>query len=132
MKLDPKDPLWDTLIKMTMDSSPYYTHAARTMLKKLRHQKRRKTDKQTDFSHAKAILLMNGSEVMAHNLIMKYRHEYHRILHAYTKNKYRKIGCQKRLLKYTSKKYNSLYFWTNNKAREKTFAYYRGTRTMDR
>ncbi len=139
MKLSSGDPLWEILIKMTLESSPYYKHAARHMLRRLRReiaaQERAKKNgtqvAKNPFSHADAILLMENGEIMAHNLVLKERRDFQRILHAFTKNKYRKMGLQKRLLKYTSKRYPALYFWTNTKAREKTFAYYRGTRMLD-
>lgn len=139
MKLDPKDPLWDSLMKMTLNSSYYYTYSARQMLRRLRRQlssnfsgkKDKNKSCHNDFSQAEAILLMENGEIMAHNLVMKERREFYRILHAFTKYKFRRLGCQKRLLKYTSKKYHSLYFWTNNKARERTFAYYKGNRATE-
>lgn len=139
MQLGSDDPLWDTLLSMTLNVSSYYTHAARHMLKRLRRQiaeneRPKKLNGKPErrlFSQAEAVLLVENGEVMAHNIIMKERRHFHRILHAFTKHKFRKLGCQKRLLKYTSKKYHSLYFWTNNKARERTFAYYKGTRMLD-
>lgn len=139
MKLDPEDQLWDSLIKMTLDVSPYYTYAARHMLRRLRRQlvwqnrpkKNKEKPYKNDFSQAEAVLLTENGEIMAHNLVLKERRGFHRILHAFTKNKFRKLGCQKRLLKYTSRKYHSLYFWTNTKARERTFAYYNGVRAKD-
>lgn len=131
MKLPHENPLWREIIKMTIPKSPYYTEAACNMLRRLRREIAGRHAGQKRFSKAIAILLAEDGEIMAHNIIMKDDRFPHMILYAFTKRAYRKMGCQKRLLKYTSKRYRSLYFWTDNKARERTFSYYKGHKAKD-
>jgi len=116
---------------MTMPQTRYYTEAACNMLRRLRREVAGYRFKRKRFSRAVAILLVEKGEVLAHNMVLKDVNMPYMYLHAYTKKEHRQKGYQKRLLKYTSQHYRALYFWTDNKARTRTFAYYTGHRRVD-